>query len=143
MSEYTRRDFHKLAAAALGGMTLASSLGSALASSHDKEKAGAKEMHVCRGLNSCKGNGGCGEAPGKNECAGMGGCATVAKHGCSGQNSCKGTGGCGEAPGENACKGKGGCAVPLEESAWTKARARFEERMKKAGKKFGPAPKAA
>ena len=53
----------------------------------------------------------------------------------------KGQGGCGEHPGENTCKAKGSCEVPLKDKAWDKARANFEAAMKKAGKKFGPAPK--
>jgi hypothetical protein len=141
MSGLSRRDFHKLAMAAMGGITVAGISGGALAGSHEEKKA-AKEVHACRGLNSCKGNGGCGEHPGQNECAGMGGCATAERHGCSGHNTCKGQGGCGEAPGDNACKGQGGCQVPLMESAWKKARANFEAKMKKSGKKFGAAPLA-
>jgi hypothetical protein len=70
----------------------------------------------------------------------MGHCATAEKHVCGGENACKGQGGCGAMPGENACKGEGKCAVPLSDKAWKTARARFEARMKKAGKKFGPAP---
>jgi hypothetical protein len=38
----------------------------------------AMEKHACKGMNSCKGNGGC-----KTE-----------KNACKGQNSCKGMGGC-------------------------------------------------
>ena len=51
--------------------------------------------------------------------------------------------GCGEHPGENQCKGMGECAVPLSDKAWAKARKNFEAAMKKAGKKFGDAPKKA
>jgi len=54
------------------------------------------ELHACRGLNDCKGQG----ADKQNACAGQGSCASV-KHGCSGQNDCKHQGGCGEAPGMN------------------------------------------
>jgi hypothetical protein len=95
-----------------------------------------QEPHVCRGLNTCKGKG----KNGKNACAGRGECATANKHGCHGANECLGQGGCGAHPGENACKGRGACAVPLKEKTWKKARARFEELMKQAGKKVGPAP---
>ena len=56
-------------------------------------------------------------------------------------NACKNQGGCGETPGENECKTKGACKVPLSKKAWKTARKRFEDRMKKAGKKFGDAPK--
>src|SRR5271170_6685007 len=38
------------------------------------------EKHACKGLNSCKGKGGCGSSDngckGKNSCKGKGGCAT-------------------------------------------------------------------
>ncbi len=39
----------------------------------------AVEKHACKGLNSCKGNGGC---------------AVEGKNACKGQNACKGAGGC-------------------------------------------------
>jgi hypothetical protein len=35
----------------------------------------------------------------------------------------------------------GECAVPLSDKTWPKARKRFEELMKKEGKKIGDAPK--
>jgi hypothetical protein len=137
-----RRDFHKLAAAAFGGMLAGANL------AHGDEKKEAKpkdekkdpflqEPHICRGLNTCKAKG----KDGKNECAGQSACATVEKHTCSGDNTCRGLGGCGEKPGQNACKGQGECGVPLDEKAWKKARTRYEEVMKKEGKKFGDAPK--
>ena len=109
----------------------------------DKPKSLLDEPHVCRGLNACKGKGGCGGTAKKNECAGQGGCATAEKHEYArpGQNACKGQSGCGPTPGENACKGKGGCGPHYSaDAAWKKVRARFEEAMKKADKKFGPAP---
>lgn len=143
-----RREFTKLTAAAFGGMVA----GAGMAWADKKEGADSKddgknpllsEPHVCRGLNTCKNKGGCGASKGKNECAGQGNCATAKAHECSGHNECKGQGGCGAKPGENACKGKGECAVPLKDAAWKKARARFEELMKKEGKKVGPAPKKA
>ena len=129
-----RRDFTKLSAAALGGMVAGTALGVSGAVAADDEKK--KEVHVCRGLNACKGNG----TDGKNACAGQGACATAKAHGCGGKNECKGQGGCHGKSGENACKGKGGCAVPLGEKAWKATRKKFEERMKKAGKTFGDAP---
>ena len=52
----------------------------------------------------------------------------------------EGHSGCGGKPGENECKGKGECGVPMSSGAWKKARARFEELMKKEGKEVGPAP---
>jgi hypothetical protein len=83
-------------------------------------QAGAIEKHACKGLNSCKGNGGCkvegkNGCNGHNECKGKGGCATV-KHSCKGTNACKAQGGC-KVEGKNACKGQntckaqGGCKV--------------------------------
>jgi len=44
------------------------------------DKKDATEKHACKGLNSCKGKGGCHTADnackGKNSCKGKGGCAT-------------------------------------------------------------------
>jgi hypothetical protein len=144
-TDLNRRDFGQLAAAAVGGLLAGVEL--AQADDKDKEKPKAKdpkkdlflqEPHVCRGLNTCKGN-----AKGsKNTCAGQGDCATAMAHTCAGDNECRGQGGCGEKPADNACKGMGKCHVPLNKSAWPKARKRFEEAMTKAKKKFGDAPKA-
>jgi hypothetical protein len=97
----------------------------------------ASEVHVCRGLNTCRGRG----LGGENSCAGQGDCATpAAHHDCGGSNECKGLGGCGETAGRNSCQGQGGCHVPLMAYAWTDARKHFEAQMKRAGKKFGAAP---
>ena len=45
----------------------------------DKDKADA-DKHACKGMNSCKGKGGCktadNDCKGKNSCKGKGGCAT-------------------------------------------------------------------
>ena len=87
-------------------------------------KTEAKDTHICKGMNDCKGKGGCASdaarhsCKGKNECKGMGGCAAGA-NGCAGKNDCKGKGGCavpvnkmhtgGDKAGKNSCKGKGGC----------------------------------
>jgi hypothetical protein len=135
-----RRDFTRLAAAALGGVVA----GAKLAAAEDKPKKKdvekpmlLQEPNVCRGLNTCKGKG----KGGKNDCAGMGQCATAKAHSCGGDNDCAGLGGCGEHPGENKCKGMGKCQVPLDDKAWKKAREHFEAAMKKADKKFGEAPK--
>jgi hypothetical protein len=99
----------------------------------------AAELHACRGLNACKGQG----KSGANECAGQGDCASPATlHECAGQNACNGQGGCGEKPTQNSCKSQGLCKVPLMEEAWEKARKHFEETMNKSGKEFGAAPKA-
>ncbi len=151
--DYTRRDFHKLSAAALGGMISAGAIGcgggdkpadgggeAPPADSADSGDATSKvAKHACRGLNECKGQG----AAGKNECAGAGTCATIEKHACAGQNDCKGQGGCGETPGANECAGKGGCHVPMTGGMWEKARKMFEEKMKEKGVELKPAPEAA
>jgi len=137
-----RRNFTKLAAAALGGMVA----GASVAMAADDKKAAPKkdenpllnDKHICRGLNTCKGKG----KDKKNDCAGRGTCAVAKAHTCHGSNDCKGQGGCGEHPGENTCKGKGECNVPLKDKTWTKARKRFEALMKEEKKDFGPAPKA-
>ncbi len=139
-SKMSRRDFQRLTAAAFGGVVGGSVLLRRGFAADDAAKSLLDEPHVCRGLNTCKGKGGCGATKGKNGCAGQGGCATAMKHTCKGDNACKGQGGCGENPGENSCKSKGSCAVPLSDKAWGKARANFEAAMKKAGKTVGPAP---
>jgi hypothetical protein len=140
-SQMNRRDFQRLTAAALGGVIGGSTMLRHAVAADDTGKSLLEEPHVCRGLNTCKEKSGCGGTKGKNACAGQGGCATAEKHDCKGQNTCKGQGGCGEHPGENTCKAKGTCEVPLKDKTWDKARANFEAAMKKAGKKFGPAPK--
>lgn len=143
MDQMNRRHFSKLSAAALGGMLAGARVVLAEDKKDDKKKeAKPAEKHVCRGLNACKGQGGCGATNAKNSCAGTGECSTVAHHACAKHNACKGQGGCGANPGANACKAQGACSVPLHESAWRKARANFETAMTKAGKKFGnPPPK--
>ena len=135
-----RRQFHKLAGAALGGLVAGASL--AAAQDQTKMKDATKplllqEPHICRGLNpTCKG-----EVKGKkNDCAGQAHGPTVKEHSCKTHNDCAGEGGCGEHPGENKCKAMGECAVPLKDAAWAKARKNFEAAMTKAGKKFGDAP---
>ena len=152
-----RRKFHKLSMAALGGLMAGAASGcsqrddgaavadkDAASSGTDATEGGTvlaespllNEPHVCRGLNTCRGK----DRTGENACAGQGTCATVEPHECAGQNACKGQGGCGADPGENACKTKGGCAVPLMDSAWTRARGRFETLMRQQGQKVGAAP---
>lgn len=133
-----RRDFHKLTAAALGGLAA----GTVLGCGGDKPAAPvaaaptAAEKHLCRGLNECKGQG----KGGQNTCRGQGACATVAEHGCGGQNECKGLGGCGDTAGANECKTKGGCHVPLMDSAWDKVRKRKETEWKEKKLDSGAAP---
>ncbi|MEU9113766.1 hypothetical protein AB0D04_18785 [Streptomyces sp. NPDC048483] len=113
------------------------------------------ELHVCMGLNSCKGHG----VNGTGDMAGMGECATVF-HVCHGDNECRGQGGCGYSgsdaeqakPGNQECRWNGSCASPVNEgrvhaagpyrgtSVWKRARKIFEERMYTAGRPFGPSP---
>jgi hypothetical protein len=163
----TRRDFHCLALTAFGG--LLAGISRQAAAQGNKKAAGDKkaaadqsaepvtaqrpkkkkpvmrEIHVCRGLNGCKGHGRPIDFDGNgtldlNECAGQGACATAKYITCNGHNDCKRQGGCGELPGENECRGRGRCNVPLRDDIWKIARARFEARMKKAKVKFGPPP---
>lgn len=87
---------NKFAAAALTGLLATTFAGAALAADNvktDAEKSPvAKEAaataekgdaHACKGLNSCKGKGGCktgdNGCAGKNSCKGKGGCKTEAK----------------------------------------------------------------
>jgi hypothetical protein len=59
------------------GLTSASSSISPIAGQAAADKV---EKHACKGLNSCKGKGGCSSSDngckGKNSCKGKGGCAT-------------------------------------------------------------------
>jgi len=169
----SRRDFHKLSAAALGGLIAGAALGcsdegakpaktaarpeSGSATPHlpaDAGKTAVKETVAKDGavaattvaLNACRGLNECkglGKSH-KNDCAGKGDCFTV-KHDCAGKNDCKYQGGCGGENGMNDCKGKGGCGhFPIADNdVWKKARAAFETRRKTAGKPVGPAPAAA
>ncbi|MFI4874118.1 MAG: hypothetical protein ACIALR_02205 [Blastopirellula sp. JB062] len=144
-----RRDFNRLSVAALGGMLGGAAIGcgqskpdAAATDDHSDAESGGGEqsvaMHLCRGLNECKGQG----KGGENECAGAGACSSLEPHACGGKNECKGQGGCHNMVGTNECKGKGGCAIPLMEGAWKGAREKFEARMKEEGKEFLPAPEA-
>jgi hypothetical protein len=148
-----RRDFHKLSAAALGGLIAGVAFGCGEDASKSVGKLDLKPkgegpgkvtpvstgppQHACRGLNECKGQG----RDHKNACAGQGSCYTVT-HDCSGKNDCKYQGGCGGQNGANDCQGKGGCGhFPIaEEDVWKKARESYEGRMKKLGKTVGKAP---
>jgi len=152
-SNLSRRDFHKLTSAALSGMVAGSITGCSSGKNAPNAGAGsdkgtpkdsgqevavATEVHACRGLNECKGQG----ADGKNTCAGQGTCHTAKAHDCAMMNDCKHQGGCGTAPGYNDCKGMGGCAIPTQGGMWEKARARLEEDMKAKGTPVGAAPAA-
>jgi len=140
------RDFNQLTAAALGGLAAGSLLGcnqgaKTPAAGGDKAPGGettmAKaEIHLCRGLNECKGQG----KDGKNDCRGQGNCATATHHDCSGKNECKGLGGCGGKEGANDCKGKGGCSVPLMEGAWETLRKKKEAEWSEKKLESGAAP---
>lgn len=129
--------------------------GSAPSSLDDTENAAPLELHVCMGLNSCKGHG----VGGSGTMAGDGNCAT-AVHDCHGGNNCRGQGGCGYAgidveqgkPGNQSCAENGSCASPINvsrvssagpnkgKSVWKLARQIFEERMYDAGIPFAPSP---
>jgi hypothetical protein len=138
-----RRDFHKLTTAALGGLAAGSVLscsknnvpGPAAPAGGEATLAKA-DVHLCRGLNDCKGLG----KDGKNDCRGQGTCATAKEHTCGGQNECKGLGGCGEEVGANDCKTKGGCHVPLMEDAWVTLRKKKEGEWSEKKLEVGPAP---
>jgi hypothetical protein len=140
----SRRMFHKLTAAAIGGIVAGAGATALGQTAKKKEEPKLKvdpallltEPNTCRGLNTCKG-----EGKGQHTCAGQGACAEVAAHSCAGENECKGQGGCGGYPGQNTCKGLGHCAVPLEESTWEIARKQFKQLMADADKKIGEAPK--
>jgi hypothetical protein len=136
--QFDRRNFHKLTAAALGG--IASGLSGCNSGGAGPAPAAATvakaEVHLCRGLNDCKGQG----KNGQNDCRGQGACATAKEHSCGGQNDCKGLGGCGETVGANECKTHGGCHVPLMESAWETLRKRKETAWTEKKLEFGKAP---
>jgi hypothetical protein len=121
-----RRDFTKAMSAVVAGMAAGTRLFAEekKADSKAPAKADVKDLHICKGMNDCKGKGGCASdaakhsCKGKNECKGLGGCGASA-NGCAGKNECKGKGGCavpvnkahmgGDKAGKHACKGKGGC----------------------------------
>jgi len=128
-TDLNRREFHSLAAAAVGGAIAGSMAGCGKTPKKGEDgKPGADgkhaEMHLCKGLNTCKGKG----RDGKNDCKGMGSCATYEHHECATHNKCKGQGGCGGKVGTNACEGKGGCSVPLMDAAWKDAKDAFDKK---------------
>lgn len=146
-SEIDRRTFNQLTAAALGGIAAGSLAGCGgekpaakpgvtNGPEGTKTVAAAGDVHLCRGLNDCKGKG----KGGDNACRGQGACATAKEHACGGQNECKGLGGCGETAGANACKGEGGCHVPLMASAWKKLHDKLEAGWKEKKLEYGKAP---
>jgi hypothetical protein len=99
-------------------------MGSQTEPSAEDETSGRVDPSCCKGMNECKGQGGCEVAGrnscrGLNDCKGMGGCrarecVTSDRSCCKGMNECKGQGGCkteggNDCAGKNECKGKGGC----------------------------------
>jgi hypothetical protein len=144
LRQIDRRDFHKLTSAALGGLAAGAMLGcgksgdgpAAKKSATEETTLAKAEVHLCRGLNECKGQG----KDGQNSCRGQGTCATAKEHGCGTQNDCKGLGGCGGSEGANDCKGKGGCHVPLMESAWDTLRKKKEAEWGEKKLEAGTAP---
>jgi len=168
--QVTRRDFHKLSLAALGGAVSGAMMAGCSQEAetptadphaghdhgpgeghagHDHgpgeghaETASADASPFLSEPNVCRGLNDCkGKGQGgNNDCAGMSTCHTASKHGCHTHNDCRGQGGCGETAGGNDCKGQGKCGVPLKEKTWKKARVNFEAAMKSAGRDFGQAP---
>jgi hypothetical protein len=79
------------------------------------------EMHVCRGLNGCRGQ----DVTGTAGMAGTGACATAFPHVCAGRNQCKHQGACGftpdpagqpdlqNHPGQNRDKTDSACGSPI------------------------------
>ncbi len=139
-SEIDRRTFNQLTAAALGGIAAGSlaGCGGKKPAAPANDGTAVADVHLCRGLNDCKGKG----KGGDNACRGQGACATAKEHTCSGKNDCKLRGGCGETAGENDCKGQGGCHVPLMEAAWTKLHDKLEAEWKAKKLDYGKAPAA-
>src|SRR5436190_16973134 len=138
-----RRDFHKLTTAALGGLATGAMLGcnrpgggKAGASPAGDTAVAKADIHLCRGMNECKGHG----KGGENACRGQGACATAKEHSCGGQNECKGLGGCGETVGSNECKTHGGCHVPLMDDAWATLRKKKEHQWAEKKVEAGQAP---
>src|SRR4051794_12066657 len=90
--EIDRRTFHQLTAAALSGIAAGSLAGCGGEKPGNKPAGGATgtpvaaaaEVHLCRGLNDCKGKG----KGGNNDCRGQGACATAKEHACGGKNDC-------------------------------------------------------
>ena len=105
-SSLDRRRFNELTAAALGGLAAGAVAGcgggdegASGKSAGDGKTVAAADVHLCRGLNECKGKG----KGGDNACRGQSACATAKEHSCGGQNECKGLGGCGGTEGANDC----------------------------------------
>jgi hypothetical protein len=120
VAKLSRREFGSFVSAAAAGLAG----GAVVLSGCGDGMAAMQQKHVCKSLNTCKGQGGCktGDAgcAGKNSCKFKGGCATFEKHTCKGMNNCKNQGGCktknNGCSGANSCKGMGGCAVPVKDS---------------------------
>jgi hypothetical protein len=100
-----QKHLHLLTAAAIAALVAGAPLTSCK-STKDGSSASASAKHGCKGMNACKGQGGCStgdnKCKGQNSCKGKGGCATD-KHACKGANGCKGAASC---KSSSACKGK-------------------------------------
>jgi hypothetical protein len=133
-----RRKFNQLTAAAFSGLAAGTLLGCQNEPTKVASPVAAtkSDVHLCRGLNDCKGKG----QGGDNSCRGQGACATAKEHTCGGQNECKGLGGCGDTAGANECATKGACHVPLMDDAWKAVRARMEGDWKQKDLAFAEAP---
>jgi hypothetical protein len=135
----SRRDFHKLSAAALGGLIAGATLGCNEEATKPAKTAGTesgsatpppadagktavkdtvKETVTKSGavaattvaLHACRGLNECKEQGKSHKNDCAGkGDCYTVKHDCSGKNDCKYQGGCGGENGLNDCKGKGGC----------------------------------
>jgi hypothetical protein len=106
MNFMDRRHFTKAMGAVVAGMAAGSKVFAEEKKAPAAADAAPKDTHVCKGMNDCKGKGGC--------------ASDAAKHACKGKNECKGKGGCAvpvnkahmktdDKAGKHACKGKGGC----------------------------------
>ncbi len=74
-SRMDRRGFAKLIGAAAAGLGMGAFLAGCSPSATPQSPA---EKHACKGMNTCKGQGGC----------------KTGDQGCAGKNTCKGKGGC-------------------------------------------------
>ena len=75
-----RRKFGIALGAAIAGLTAGAALAQDTPAPAKKGKKSKAAKHECKGLNACKGQGGC----------------KTSDNGCKGKNSCKGKGGCGK-----------------------------------------------
>ena len=64
-----RRDFTKAMGAVVAGMAAGTRV-----FAEEKKAEEKKDIHVCKGMNDCKGKGGCASDAAKHACKGKGGC---------------------------------------------------------------------